>query len=385
MKCSPQVGKIEERQQMMGFANVVGQESAIQQLRDFALLYHSHGQQLGHILLTGPEGIGKRTLAEAFANEIKSDFLVLDAADIEAKGDLTAVLTNLHNGQTLILQNLHQLSTQIVRVLEPALNGPLEITIGHGRSVRRHKIELMPFTLVATVPKENDCLPILRRRFALAITLTAFSSSELKEIALQLAAFHHLEPDSGATELLLRFARTPLEIETLLTRICRVSQGRIVTSEMTRILTAMGMPLYAPAGHDSQALQCLSGVQFEELIARTLSGLGFRTELTKASGDGGIDIVAFLDSPIVGGRYLFQCKRFAPTISVGAPTIRDFYGAVKADLAAVKGVFITTSIFTEQAREFANTVGLELIDGDKLRALLREQDRSVSIAASGFK
>jgi restriction system protein len=112
----------------------------------------------------------------------------------------------------------------------------------------------------------------------------------------------------------------------------------------------------------------LSGQQFEQLITKLLAQMGFQTELTKVSGDGGIDIIALLNKPIVGGRYLFQCKRFAPDNLVGAPTIRDFYGAVTAD-RAVKGIFITTSDFTAQAREFAERAGLELINLIQLKKL----------------
>jgi restriction system protein len=78
-----------------------------------------------------------------------------------------------------------------------------------------------------------------------------------------------------------------------------------------------------------------------------------------------------LDKPIYGGRYLFQCKRFAPDNLIGAPTVRDFYGAVTAD-RAVKGVFITTSDFTLQAREFGERVGVELINLPQLRKLFIE-------------
>jgi restriction system protein len=83
--------------------------------------------------------------------------------------------------------------------------------------------------------------------------------------------------------------------------------------------------------------------------------MGFRAETTKASGDGGIDIVATLDRPIVGGTYLLQCKRFAADNLVGAATVREFYGALTADRQAVKGILVTTSGFTAQAQEFART------------------------------
>ena len=115
----------------------------------------------------------------------------------------------------------------------------------------------------------------------------------------------------------------------------------------------------------------MSGQDFERLISRLLDAMEFRSELTKVSGDGGIDIIAVLDKPIIGGKYLFQCKRYAPDNLVGASAVRDFCGAVSAD-RVVKGVFVTTSDFTPQAREFADKAGIELIDAAKLKALLHD-------------
>ena len=95
--------------------------------------------------------------------------------------------------------------------------------------------------------------------------------------------------------------------------------------------------------------------------------MGFRTEMTEVSGDGGIDIVATVDKPLIGGRYLIQCKRFAPDNLVGAATVRDFYGAVTADRQAIKGILITTSGFTPQALAFAQQLPMELIGGQQLQ------------------
>jgi len=116
----------------------------------------------------------------------------------------------------------------------------------------------------------------------------------------------------------------------------------------------------------------LPGVEFEVRITKLLERIGFRTELTRATGDGGIDIVAVLDRPIVGGRYIVQCKRFGDKSPIGAPMIREFYGAFVSDRSAVKGLFITTSSFTAQAEEFARPLPIELIDGAKLGDLLKE-------------
>lgn len=122
----------------------------------------------------------------------------------------------------------------------------------------------------------------------------------------------------------------------------------------------------------SKNLNGLSGVEFEEFITQLLRTMGFQTQLTKASGDGGIDIVATLDQLVIGGRYLFQCKRLGPGSLVGAPTVREFYGAVTADRKARKWILITTSGFSIQAKEFAGEVGIELIDGQQLGNLLVE-------------
>lgn len=118
-------------------------------------------------------------------------------------------------------------------------------------------------------------------------------------------------------------------------------------------------------------LDTLSGVEFEKLIARLLACMGFHAQMTKASGDGGIDIVATLDRPIVGGRYLIQCKRYAPCSPVGVPRVREFYGALATE-RAVKGVLISTSGFTADAKRYASEVSIDLIGRYQLERLLAE-------------
>src|SRR5437867_4925536 len=103
-------------------------------------------------------------------------------------------------------------------------------------------------------------------------------------------------------------------------------------------------------------LDTFSGIDFEKLIAQLLQRMGFRAEMTKATGDGGIDIEATLDHALTGGRFLIQCKRYAPGCLVGAAAVREFYGALTADRRAVKGILITTSGFSAQALEFARSL-----------------------------
>jgi restriction system protein len=89
----------------------------------------------------------------------------------------------------------------------------------------------------------------------------------------------------------------------------------------------------------------MSGTKLELCVTRLLQRMGFRTEPTRATGDGGIDMVACLDRPLIGGRYLVQCKRFAAETPVVAPSVREFYGALVADRSAIKGLMMTTSSF----------------------------------------
>lgn len=131
-------------------------------------------------------------------------------------------------------------------------------------------------------------------------------------------------------------------------------------------------------------LDALSGIEFENLIKQLLELMGFHTEMTKASGDGGIDIIATLDQPLTGGRYLIQCKRYAADSLVGSATVREFYGALTADRRAAKGILITTSGFTAQALEFAENLPIELIGRSRLEQLLKQNGLGFSAGCQQF-
>ena len=152
----------------------------------------------------------------------------------------------------------------------------------------------------------------------------------------------------------------------------------VTEDDVRKYLSILGMNVKPQAFSGVSILDDLSGIDFENLVATLLARMGFHVEMTKASGDGGIDIIATLDKPLLKGRYLIQCKRFAAESPIGAPLIREFYGAVRADHGAVKGVFITTSYFTEQAKDFARGLAIDLIDRDQLRHLLHEHDLPIT-------
>jgi len=113
----------------------------------------------------------------------------------------------------------------------------------------------------------------------------------------------------------------------------------------------------------------LSGIEFEKLCQSLIDNMGFETKTTKASGDGGIDLIAYNHQPILSGTYIIQCKRYSG--SVGEPIIRDLYGVITSERAN-KGILITTGYFTKSAISFAEGKPIELIDGEKLDVLLKE-------------
>ena len=114
-------------------------------------------------------------------------------------------------------------------------------------------------------------------------------------------------------------------------------------------------------------INSLSGVEFENVCQALVEKMGFTTQTTKASGDGGIDLIAYNHQPLLSGKYIIQCKRY--TGSVGEPIIRDLYGVIMSERAN-KGILMTTGHFTKSAISFAEGKPIELIDGKKLKSLL---------------
>ncbi len=124
-----------------------------------------------------------------------------------------------------------------------------------------------------------------------------------------------------------------------------------------------------------EGIDTLSGVEFERVCKRLLENMGFTVETTKASGDGGIDLIGYNTQPLLSGKYIIQCKRYAG--SVGEPIIRDLYGVVTSERAN-KGILITTGHFTKSAISFAENKPIELIDGAQLKILIEQYLKSDS-------
>ncbi len=359
----------------MHYSDIIGQEDSIARLNAFSEFHRQNGSTAEHVLLVAEEGMGKRTIANALAKELGVASQEVSAPQLQVKGHLTAILTNLRERQVLFIEDVHRLGRALQAVLLEALQThKLPIHIGQGSKARHHVMDVQPFTLVATVPKKSECPEGLLSSFALVLPLQAYTNSALEKIGERIAADENIEIEAGAIKLLVANSRSrPDKLKTLMQRVARaLNRPNITEEDALQVLGVFGIMAQTDTRTgDSVDLERMSGVEFERFVTALLTRMEFRPEMTKATGDGGIDIVAILDKPILGGKYLFQCKRYAPENLVGASTVRDFYGAVTAD-KAVKGILITTSDFTAQAREFAERVGLELINLPQLQGLLAQ-------------
>jgi hypothetical protein len=259
----------------------------------------------------------------------------------------------------------------------PALQDlAISFVMEKGLHARTIKHRLPPFTCIGSVAKLADLSPTVRASFPVVIALQPYSDADVASIASAQARAQGLALTPGAAALVSRLANGNLRQSASLIQLLRIgASGDVTEQQAADRLSQLGFPIAGQGagvatGRDPARL---SGVEFEHYIGELLARMGFKTEVTRQSGDGGVDVVATLDRPIVGGCYLIQCKRFAPDTLVGAPTVREFYGALVADRRAVKGILITTSDFTAQAREFAATIPIELIGGTELRALIASQ------------
>jgi Holliday junction DNA helicase RuvB len=360
---------------MRGLKKIVGQTAIVNRLEALRNFFVSKGTAPGHLLFIGPEGMGKRTIALAFAEELGATAKVAFARSMERKGDLTAILTSLESNEVLLIEDVCRLRQPLKEILSTSLEEfRIDLMIGQGASARIHAFKLNPFTCIGTCLKESDCPIGLRNLFFLKLSIESYSIPELAQIAGRIAATNDLTFAPDAMSLIARMSNgNPRQAEILVRQLSKTGAGTIAEKDAEEALAALGlMNVTTGAPIQSKNLNSLSGVEFEEFITQLLRAMGFQTQMTKASGDGGIDIVAILDKPVIGGRYLFQCKRLGPDSLVGAPTVREFYGAVTADRKARKGILITNSGFSVQAKEFAGEVGIELIDGQQLGNLLAE-------------
>jgi Holliday junction resolvasome RuvABC ATP-dependent DNA helicase subunit len=355
-----------------GFGSVVGQTAPLERLRAYASLYTQSRKPPAHVLLTGIDGLGKSTMARAFAAEYCERHNETDVETLARPGDLMGILTNLNEGDALLVPGISKTPQTIVRALASALKeSAIDFVVDKGMFAKTINVPLKRFTCIATSGSRADCPPELIEAFSLILPLQSYSQPELVTICQRLAQKRGITITAAAAGSVVgTSAGTPHSVEVLVDRLGALGWTSISEEDVAQVWSALGLNPGLVSSTSPVDFGELKGAAFEKAIALLLQRMGFHTEMTEVTGDGGVDIIATLAQPVVGGRYLIQCKGFGPAILVGAAAVRDFYGALKADRNAIKGIFITTTGFTSEAQSFAAELPIELIGGQQLRGLL---------------
>lgn len=202
------------------FAEYIGQEDLKEKMNIFIKAAKMRSESMDHVLLYGPPGLGKTTLAGVIANEMGVNLKITTGPVLEKAGDLAAILTSLEENDILFIDEIHRLNTSVEEILYPAMeDGELDILIGKGPSARSIRIELPNFTLIGATTRAGQLSTPLRDRFGVTHRMEYYKLEELKEIIKRGANLLNISYDEdGITEISKRSRGTPRIANRLLKR-----------------------------------------------------------------------------------------------------------------------------------------------------------------------